>query len=177
MSEEIWKPVRSFPNYSVSSFGRVKRVIAGRGSTAGKILKQLIILAIIGLFCGGDAPDILERKNHPDRYFVAIKMNPFSNSASYSEPRSVLSFKLLPRIRDRLLSQADLARNENPLSNTNACHPQGKESQPECVVRNGVVERPIPKGFIFGTLCFGVAVFLMVIEALLMQLGWHRRPE
>jgi hypothetical protein len=39
IEQEIWKPVVRNRNYEVSNLGRVRRVVAGRGATIGKVLK------------------------------------------------------------------------------------------------------------------------------------------
>ena len=36
--KEIWKPIKKFPDYSVSSFGRIKRVTSSPGAVVGKLL-------------------------------------------------------------------------------------------------------------------------------------------
>lgn len=38
-NEEEWLPAAGFPDYAVSSLGRVKRVNGGRGATPGRVLK------------------------------------------------------------------------------------------------------------------------------------------
>lgn len=40
MNEEAWVIVKEFRHYAVSNLGRVKRLTGGRGTTAGRILKQ-----------------------------------------------------------------------------------------------------------------------------------------
>lgn len=40
--QEIWVPAYAWPEYAVSSKGRVKRVAGGRGTRAGHVLKQRI---------------------------------------------------------------------------------------------------------------------------------------
>ena len=37
-----WKPIPSFPDYEVSEFGDVKRVVRARGGPAGRVLKPFI---------------------------------------------------------------------------------------------------------------------------------------
>lgn len=39
---EEWRIVESRPAYAVSSFGRVRREVSGKGAKVGKILKQLV---------------------------------------------------------------------------------------------------------------------------------------
>jgi len=42
LNGEIWEVIEDFPDYSVSSLGRVKRITKGRHTKVGKILKQYL---------------------------------------------------------------------------------------------------------------------------------------
>jgi len=39
---EIWKIIDKFPNYSISNYGRIKRIIGGKGSKINGLLKPRI---------------------------------------------------------------------------------------------------------------------------------------
>lgn len=40
---EIWKPIPEWPNYAVSTKGRIQRLVDGRGTRAGNVLSAFLV--------------------------------------------------------------------------------------------------------------------------------------
>ena len=68
MKREIWKPIPGWPTYAVSNLGRVKRLIAARGTTAHRILK--LITWFIGYYAVCLSRPLGNNKYHFGRYLV-----------------------------------------------------------------------------------------------------------